>query len=1068
MLPPQRSELAHPDAARPRWVQDSKSADSKLDSRLLTDMTSSSRGLYEVLITEALDSKLGRLGTGLAANRDGLRATEAADRIALHLARVVERAIGAIDEGDRTAIGIDLARRLIEMIVSVISAGDLGAERPVVLGEVLQSIVGYLPDGRRETIATPLIPLLDTTLLTNAPGEPRVGHQVLTEIYSADRVDVVMAFIRRSGISPLIAALRAHCAAGRLLRVLTTTYTGSTEARALDELSEAGADIRVSYDTASTRLHAKAWLLHRQSGFSTAYIGSSNLTHSAQISGLEWNVRVSGARNPDVIDKVAAVFESYWQNPDFRPYDPEEFPTRSAGSADSRTTVQLSPTDLRAEPFQERLLEQIALSRQQGHHRNLLVSATGTGKTVIAALDYVGLREDLARVRLLFVAHREEILTQSRATFQQALRDPSFGELWVGGRRPAQFEYVFASIQSLNASGISHLDPAHFDIVIIDEFHHAAAQSYQALLEHVRPVELLGLTATPERTDGLPILNWFDGRIAAELRLWDAIDQQRLVAFAYYGIHDGIDLRGVPWRRGQGYDIEGLTNVLTGNNAAARFVVKELANRVDDLARMRALGFCVSVEHARFMARVFREAGIASTAIWSDTPEAERRAALADLAARRVSVVFSVDLFNEGIDVPAVDTLLMLRPTDSPTLFLQQLGRGLRRHVGKTLCTVLDFVGHHRKEFRFDRRFRALLGGTRKELATQVEAGFPFLPAGCHMELDRVAADIVLESIKNAVPSRWTEKVETLRFLTANGALCTLGRFLDETGLELEDVYTGNKSWSDLSAEAGVAAQQDGPHEHILRRACGRLLHVDDLVRIRTYERLVETPRVPDPAQMPEREQRLLRMLVGSLVAGAATRDTSLHEGASLLWKHPQVLAELLELLGVLAARIEHVSTPLSTHADVPLQIHARYTRVEILAAFGVGKGARVAPWQTGVYWAPDAGADLFAFTLDKTTGQFSPTTRYRDYAISPDLVHWESQSVTRADSETGRRYQHHLETGSSVMLFARRRSDERAFYFLGPAVYVKHESELPMAITWRLQHSLPGDLFAAFAAAVA
>jgi hypothetical protein len=209
-------------------------------------------------------------------------------------------------------------------------------------------------------------------------------------------------------------------------------------------------------------------------------------------------------------------------------------------------------------------------------------------------------------------------------------------------------------------------------------------------------------------------------------------------------------------------------------------------------------------------------------------------------------------------------------------------------------------------------------------------------------------------------------------------------------------------------------------------------------------------------------------MLVGSLVSSAVSRDTPLGDGAMLLWSHPQVRAELLDVLEVLATRIEHVPVPLSTHAEVPLEVHARYTRVEILAAFDVGEGAKVAPWQTGVYWSPDSRADLLAFTLDKTTGQFSPTTRYRDYAISPDLIHWESQSVTRADSDTGRRYQRHAANGTSVMLFARHRSDERAFYFLGPATYVKHESELPMAITWRLQHPLPGDLFAAFAAAVA
>jgi superfamily II DNA or RNA helicase/HKD family nuclease len=1031
-------------------------------------MSKPSRGLYEVLITEALEEQLGELDGSLEAIRGRLRTPEAADRIALHLSRVIERAVASVDEGERTAAGIHLARRLIDIIRTLPSVGELGSERPVELGEVLRSVVGHLPDGRPESLDEPLIPLLDTTLLTNAPGEPRVGHQILTEIHSADRIDVVMAFVRRSGIAPLIPALRDHCTAGRELRLLTTTYTGSTEGRALDELREAGADVRVSYDTSSTRLHAKAWLLHRQSGFSTAYVGSSNLTHSAQISGLEWNVRVSGARNPGVIDKVTAVFESYWHNPDFRPYDREEFLNHAEAQTDSQATVFLSPTDLRPEPFQERLLEQIALSRVQGHHRNLLVAATGTGKTVMAVLDFLALRETLPRARLLFVAHREEILTQSRATFQQALRDPLFGELWVGGNRPEKFDHVFASIQSLNASGLAHLDPAHFDVVIVDEFHHAAAQSYQELLERVKPVELLGLTATPERSDGLPVLDWFDGRIAAELRLWDAIDQQRLVAFAYYGIHDGLDLRDIPWRRGRGYDVDGLSNLLTANDAQAKFVLKELAHRVDDLSRMRALGFCVSVEHARFMARVFRAAGIAATAIWSDTPEFERRAALSDLAARRINMVFSVDLFNEGVDVPAVDTLLMLRPTDSPTLFLQQLGRGLRRSIGKSVCTVLDFVGHHRQEFRFDRRFRALLGGTRKELTAQVETGFPFLPAGCHMELDRVASSIVLESIKNAIPSRWSERVESLRRLTAQGVTCTLAGYLEETGEELEDVYAGNKSWSDLRSDAGLTEQPAGSHEAILRRACGRLLHVDDMPRIDVYRRFLGDNESPDPESLSPRDRRLLRMLVGSLVVGTVGKDTSLREGAILLWKHPQVRAELQDLLDVLAGRIEHVAVPLSTHAEVPLAIHARYTRIEILAAFGVGEGARVAPWQTGCYWANNARADLFAFTLDKTSGQFSPTTRYRDYAISPDLIHWESQSVTRADSATGRRYQRHAADGSSVMLFTRRRSDERAFYFLGPATYVKHESELPMAITWRLQHSLPGDLFAAFAAAVA
>ena len=1031
-------------------------------------MAQGERGLYETLVTEAMDAQLAALDGRLQARRSELHEAEAADRIALHLARVIERALDKLDRRERVKIGTRLARELVDQIVKATGAEPLLSERPVEAGDVLRSVLGRLPDGSDETIEAPLIPLFDTTLLTNAPGEPRIGSQVLTEVHSADRIDVVMAFIRRSGIRPLLDALRAHCQAGRPLRVLTTTYTGSTEGAALDDLRELGADVRVSYDQGSTRLHAKAWYFYRYSGFSTAYIGSSNLTHSAQVSGLEWNVRASHARNPSVVDKVAAVFESYWNSGDFIAYDPEQFRLAMAHAERDRVEVVMSPIELRPEPFQERLLEQVALARRLGHHKNLLVSATGTGKTVMSAVDYGRLRESLPRARLLFIAHREEILTQTLATFRHALRDYAFGELWVGRARPQRFEHVFASIQSLTANGLEHLEPDHFDVVVVDEFHHAGAATYRRLLEHLRPVELLGLTATPERSDGLEVLDWFEGRIAAELRLWDAIDQHRLVPFAYYGVHDGLDLREVPWRRGRGYDVEGLSNLLTGNNAWAHLVIQELTRRVDSLSKMRALGFCVSIQHAGFMARVFAEAGIPAVAIWSDTPDQERRQALLDLAERRVKVVFSVDLFNEGVDVPAVDTLLMLRPTESATLFLQQLGRGLRRHSSKTVCTVLDFVGVHRSEFRFDRKLRALLGGSRSDVAAQVEQGFPFLPAGCHMELDRVATEVVLASIKGAVPSRWAAKAEELRLHAHSKPDFTLQSFLEATGLELEDVYAGSKSWSDLCAQAGVPVLPAGPSEEQLRRACGRLLHVDDPARIQGYQDLLAGDSVPDPGALSEADRRLLRMLVASLVDKAVTSATSLREGCELIWSHPQIRREVRALMATLAERVEHVTTTLSSGSNVPLAVHGRYTRLEILAAFGIGDGAKVAPWQTGVYWARDAAADLLAFTLDKTSGQFSPTTRYRDYAISRDLIHWESQSVVRSDSGTGLRYQNHVAEGSRIMLFARRQSTDRSFYFLGPATYVKHESELPMAITWRLDRALPGDLFAAFAAAVA
>ena len=1019
-------------------------------------------GLREALFTARLERVLqaippSRLEPELARLDDA----EASDRISRHVARLLARVIEAAPERERTAEGVRLAREVLQRLGDVGDAPDLGLDIPIEPGRVLHALLRLRPDGSPEPIERPLTPLLDTTVFTNAPGEPTVGHELRAEVHSADSIDLVMAFIRWSGVRPLLEVLERHCRGGKPMRILTTTYTNSTEQRALDDLSALGAEVRVSYDTTMTRLHAKAWIFHRAEGYSTAYVGSSNLTHSAQVTGLEWNVRLSGVRNPDALAKVSAVFDSYWENHDFVAYDPDEFSQRTELEY-SADLIRLSPVELEPRPFQERLLELLAISRQQGHARNLLVSATGTGKTVIAAVDYARLRSSLDRDRLLFVAHRAEILEQSRDTFRHAMRDPTFGEMWVGGRRPSRFENVFASVQSLAATGVGGIDPAHFDVVIIDEFHHAAAPTYQAVLDRLQPVQLLGLTATPERADGLDVLRYFDGRIAAELRIWDAIDQQYLAPFAYYGVHDGLDLRDVAWRRGSGYDIDELTNVLTADHVWAHRVIDQVKRKVADPGRMRGLGFCVSVRHARFMAEMCNQAGLPSIAVWGDSPRDEREAALRDLAAGTVRVVFTVDLFNEGVDVPAVDTLLLLRPTDSPTLFLQQLGRGLRRTHGKTICTVLDFVGLHRKEFRFDRRLRALLGGSRKNVERQVEQGFPFLPAGCHLELDSVAQEVVLRSIREAIPTGWRDRCAELRSMGD----VTLPKYLAETGLEIEDIYTGNHSWSEMRRAAGLPTASGGPDEALLLRAVGRTLHVDDDERIDGYARLVAKALPPEHRAMSTRQARTLRMLVASVTNLRPT--VPIQAAIQHLWEHPQVLAELREVFGYLRGGGEHLHVPLGLDPKIPLQVHARYTRNEILAAFGTGGGARPNTWQTGVWWDEQSKSDIFAFTLDKSSGAFSPTTRYRDYALSPELIHWESQSATSASGRVGQRYISHRERGTNVVLFGRLNTADRAFWCLGPAQYVRHEGERPIAFVWKLDHRLPGDLYAEFAAAVA
>ncbi len=636
----------------------------------------------------------------------------------------------------------------------------------------------------------------------------------------------------------------------------------------------------------------------------------------------------------------------------------------------------------------------------------------------------------------------------------------------MGGRRPVHFEHVFASIQSLSTAELTDFPTDQFDVVIVDEFHHAHAPTYRRLLDHLRPAELLGRTATPDRADGADIVaDFFGGRIAAELRLWDAVDGGYLVPFAYYGLHDGTDLSGVPWRRGRGYEPAALTNLYTADHAWVRLVIAEVVRTVSDVHRMRALGFCVSVAHAQWMADRFNDAGIRAVAISGETAAEVRRTALLDLASGKVSVVFAVDLFNEGIDVPEVDTLLMLRPTESGTLFLQQLGRGLRRADGKAVCTVLDFVGNQRREFRYDRKYRAMLGGVSRTGAQRaIEGGFPFLPAGCSADLDPIAQQVVLRSIRESLPSTWPARVAELRSLGD----VDLATFLAESGLDLEDIYAGGRSWMALRTAAGLPVPDPGEEDAALLRAVGRLSHVDDPVRIAAYRSLLAGVEPPDLESLDVRDRRLARMLLGSLSTLPAA--SPLAAGLAQVWAHPQVRAEALELLGLLSERMSHVGADLGPAlGGVPLRVHARYTRIEVLAALGAGAGGLAPPaWQSGVWREASVPADVFAFTLDKSRGGFSPTTRYRDAALSPELIHWESQTATSVASETGQRYLHHAEIGSHILLFARVDVSARAFWCLGPATYVRHEGDRPIAITWRLHHRLPGDLYTAFAAAVA
>ncbi|MBM7808306.1 superfamily II DNA or RNA helicase [Geodermatophilus bullaregiensis] len=910
----------------------------------------------------------------------------------------------------------------------------------------------------------PAVPMSTSALLVNGRGQPRIGFEVARELASADSVDLLCAFIKWQGLRVLEKQLTELRERGGRLRVITTTYMGATDQRALDRLVELGAEVKVSYETRTTRLHAKAWLFRRATGLSTAYVGSSNLSRTALTDGLEWNVRLSNVEQAHLLTTFAETFDSYWLDPSFEIYEPprdgdrlrEALAAERGGPSD--LPIQITSLDVRPYGYQQEILE--ALDAERTVHerwRNLVVMATGTGKTVVSALDYRRLRDSGMVDRLLFVAHREELLTQSLSTFRHVLRQGDFGELFVGGQRPREWRHVFGSVQSLNQLDLDKLDPTHFDVVIVDEFHHAEAATYRRLLEHLKPIVLLGLTATPERADGADVRTWFDGRTAVELRLWEALEQNLLAPFQYFGIHDDVALDQLRWKRGRGYDVAELTNVYTGDDHRVRLVLQAVKDKVEDPGRMRALGFCVSVRHAQYMAERFTRAGIPSRAVISTSTREERAAALAALRDRTVNVLFTVDLFNEGLDIPTVDTVLFLRPTESATVFLQQLGRGLRLAEDKPCLTVLDFIGFQHKQFRFDLRFRALTGSSRRGVQRDVEQGFPTLPAGCHIELDRVAQRIVLDNIKQSLNVSWKGLVSEAKQEKSP----SLSNFLEETGVELEDLYRGNgRSWLDLQRAAGWVDDVPGSDDALLGAALGRMLHVDDLERLRFFQ---SAARPGTAAQTSARLRRLTAMLHFSLF-GSRTPFSSIEESLARLLANRGRAQELVELSDVLHERIHRVARPLSEAGDRPLHVHARYSRDEALSAFGLED--LNGTWGSGVRWVPGDRADVFFVTLQKTEAHFSPTTMYADHAITPTLFQWESQNATAERSATGQRYVNHREMGTSVHLFVRESKTADGtlgtppYLYAGPMSYVSHTGERPMRILWQLDHALPADVF--------
>lgn len=1032
-------------------------------------------GLYEQVINQELNAELEE--TDKLCQTAPIDTAEASKVLAKYVAEVAERGLdNLIDNGGDLNAQVALVNQIIATISSETKEADFDtltvAERAEQLLALFDRKNNIWAVDEKAQVVRPETSIAQSSLFTGAVHEPQMYTELKKEIVSCNRIDMLVSFIKWSGLRLLMDELRTFTQNGGELRIITTSYMGATDVKAIEELRKLpNTQIKVSYNTKITRLHAKAYIFYRDTGFTTAYVGSSNLSNAALTSGLEWNTKITRKDLPETVDKVAATFEFYWNDKEFEYYDEGQKERlvqalKAEKYFDSNNT-DFYTVDIRPYSYQQEILDKLEAERKvRGYTRNLIVAATGTGKTIISALDYKRFVKQHAGqpCRLLFVAHREEILKQSMYTFRAVLKDANFGEMFVGSYKPESLDHLFISIQTFNSQDFTAKTSAdYYDYIIVDEFHHAAAPTYQKLLEYYRPKILLGLTATPERMDGKSILGYFNNRIAAEIRLPEAIDRKLLCPFQYFGVTDTADLDQLKWTAG-GYDKTELSNLYTISGFVAKqradHVIASLLKYVTDLNEVKGLGFCVTVEHAEFMCRYFNEHGIPSMFLTGKSPDEERRNAKNDLVSGKVRLIFVVDIYNEGVDIPEVNTVLFLRPTESLTIFLQQLGRGLRLAEDKECLTVLDFIGQANRKYNFEDKFAALLSHTTRSVTREIKDGFTSVPKGCYIQLEKKAAKYILDNIRASYGNSAGLVSRIASFEDDTGMEPSLSNFLDYYHLDPRSIYKFS-SFSRLCVRADVMDDYTEPLEETLSKALARFAVIDSRRWISFLLELL--PKLDDVEfdALSALEKRMLQMFYITVWGKAAEdwRSDEVWDNLYALADSPVMLKELIDLLEYQYNKIDFIDAPVDVGFDCPLDLHCTYTRDQLLVALDFMKPATV---REGVKWLPEPKLDVFFVTLNKSDKDYSPTTMYNDYSINEWLFHWQSQSTTAEKSSTGQRYIHHREKGSRVLLFVREFKTDRitngaeAYTYLGTANYVKHEGEKPMNITWKLDAPIP------------
>ena len=1019
------------------------------------------QGIYEHIINQKTELDIQQAEqSGLVCVQQPIDDAESPQMLANYLANAIRQKLEDTEEQqDR----VNLINRIM------IGAGLLDDKQIVkptdLLAEVMTQQQSALQNQSNTQTIRPISGFRVSNLFTGGNSTLSLGEEIRREIASADEICFIVSFLKVSGVRILLDDLRKFCSReGTRLRIITTTYCGATQGKAIEQLAALpNTEIRISYNTDIERLHAKSYIFVRNSGMNTAYIGSSNLSKSAQTEGLEWNMRVTSVENPHIIKTALATFEMYWNSPnfeDFRIGGIEKFNKeihRNIFHTEAADFVYQRYTLL---PHQKQILDKLRVEREdRGNFKNLIVAATGTGKTVISAFDYQEFARTHSRARILFTAHREEILRQSLNTYRSVLQDANFGTLWVGSNRPqeaSEYEHLFVSISMFNSrfdEFFALLDSDFYDYIVIDEAHHSQADSYRKLFDHFQPQLLVGLTATPERMDGKDLRPDFGNRISAEIRLPQALQAGLLTPFQYLCISDDTDLSDDSLWSGQKYNIERLADKLCAKTRA-RLIVDALHKYLADEYTCRALCFCVNKRHADFMAEQLRLYGFNAQSLTSDTPADERKQLAKDLREGRVQYLCVVAIFNEGVDSPEVDTVLFLRPTESLTIFLQQLGRGLRLSAGKTELTVLDFVAQANRKYDFASRFRALTLQPEKNIQKQIKDGFTLLPLGCSIVMEKKARQYILDNITSAIYN----KNRIVKEINSYASIPTLTLFLENNGQDIRILYQGSNCWSSLKRAAGRISYADDAVTKRLEKGMANLIHHNTASFLRFVERFIAGEEV----HKVEANKTYAIMLYYALFQDKISKTgyESINEALELIHlpKYACFKQEIAEIVSFLLARLDIKTTPIGAEIIPGLELYGCYTREEVFTLVGRQTAeVKMQGTASGAFNLPEHNAVLLFVTLNKSEKDFSPSTQYNDYLINDEYFHWQSKNTDSHYNSGGRKYIEQPKTGIKIILFVREEKKDgfgntSPFHCFGLVDYVSSHDDFPMNVKWRLQ----------------